>query len=193
MTIFGFNTDVKHGDGVYHVQSEARQNDLLLQTLVFVKGQCVGKHTVSYAQKLAQPGFSSEAMHELLKTQHKNIIDAIQQGRMDSALGSGAEVQDVGGSGLALKWATPAPAGDAAAFSVRFEVLDSGQAVSGAEIVVRPCSSGGGTELARAVSNAAGAAEVSIPLTEDVMRDSAVMVQASHAGKSATRKLRVKK
>ena len=27
--IFGFNTDVKQGDTVYHVQSEARENELL--------------------------------------------------------------------------------------------------------------------------------------------------------------------
>src|SRR5438270_12273809 len=78
MTIFGFNTDVKLADVVYHVQSEARQNDLPLQTLVFVKGQCVGKQAFSYAHEISHPGFSSEAMHELLKTQHKVVIDAIQ-------------------------------------------------------------------------------------------------------------------
>src|SRR4051795_6016595 len=77
MTIFGFNTDVKLADVVYHVQSEARQNDLLLQTMVFVKGQCVGKQAFSYANELSSPGFSTEAMHELLKTQHKALIDAI--------------------------------------------------------------------------------------------------------------------
>src|SRR3954466_2860279 len=103
MTIFGFNTDVKLADVVYHVQSEARQNDLLLQTLVFVKGQCVGKHTVSYARQVSLPEFSTEGIHELLKTQHKSVLDAIQQGRMESVLGSGSEVQDVGGSGLSLQ------------------------------------------------------------------------------------------
>jgi hypothetical protein len=30
--IFGFNTDVKHGDTIYHVQSEARESEKLLQT-----------------------------------------------------------------------------------------------------------------------------------------------------------------
>jgi len=35
--IFGFNTDVKQGDTVYHVQSEARENELILQTQVFVR------------------------------------------------------------------------------------------------------------------------------------------------------------
>jgi len=28
---FGFNTDVKHGDTIYHVQSEARESERLLQ------------------------------------------------------------------------------------------------------------------------------------------------------------------
>ena len=106
MTIFGFNTDVKLADVVYHVQSEARQNDLLLQTLVFVKGQCVGKQAFSYANELSHPGFSTEAIHELLKTQHKAVLDAIQQGQMTAVLGGGGEVQDVGGAGLSLQWTT---------------------------------------------------------------------------------------
>jgi len=112
MTIFGFNTDVKLADVVYHVQSEARQNDLLLQTMVFVKGQCVGKQAFSYAHEISHPGFSTEAMHELLKTQHKAVIDAIQQGQMSSVLGNGSDVQDVGGSGLSLQWKAPATAGE---------------------------------------------------------------------------------
>ena len=41
--IFGFNTDIKHEDTVYHVQSEARENELTLQTQVFVRGRCIGK------------------------------------------------------------------------------------------------------------------------------------------------------
>src|SRR5438309_9413912 len=135
MTIFGFNTDVKLADVVYHVQSEARQNDLLLQTMVFVKGQCVGKRAFSYAHEISHPGFSTEAMHELLKTQHKAVIDALQQGQMSSVLGSGADVQDVGGSGLSLQWKTPAAAGDAADLPVVFQVFDVVEPASGAGAV----------------------------------------------------------
>jgi hypothetical protein len=192
MTIFGFNTDVKHADVVYHVQSEARQNDLLLQTLVFVKGQCVGKRTVSYAHQVSQPEFSTEAIHELLKSQHKTVLDAIQQGHLETELGNGAEVQDVGGSGLSLQW-TAAPAGDAAALPVTFRVLDSGSPANGAEIIVRGVIASDGLELARGVADDAGAAELSIPLTEEVLARGAVMVQAMREGKSATRKFRLKR
>ena len=37
--IFGFNTDIKHEETIYHVQSEAREADMLLQTQVFVRGR----------------------------------------------------------------------------------------------------------------------------------------------------------
>jgi hypothetical protein len=193
MTIFGFNTDVKHADVVYHVQSEARQNDLLLQTLVFVKGQCVGKQAFSYANELSSPGFSTEAMHELLKTQHKALIDAIQQGQLNSVIGGGADVQDVGGSGLSLQWKTAAPAGEPPSLPVSFQVLDLGHAAPGAEIVVRGVIASDGLELARGVASASGSVDLSIPLTEDVLSRGAVMVQATRQGKSVTRKFRVKR
>jgi len=192
MTIFGFNTDVKHADVVYHVQSEARQNDLLLQTLVFVKGQCVGKRTVSYAHQVSRPEFSTEAIHELLKSQHKSVLEVIQQGQLETELSSGNEVQDVGGSGLSLQW-TAAPAGDTATLSVTFRVLDSGSPAGGAEIVVRGVIASDGLELAWGVADDTGTAELSIPLTEEVLSRGAVMVQATREGKSATRKFRLKR
>lgn len=192
MTIFGFNTDVKHADTVYHVQSEARQNDLLLQTLVFVKGQCVGKRTVSYAQQVSQPEFSTEAIHELLKSQHKTVMEAIQQGNLEAELGNGNEVQDVGGSGLSLQW-TATAASDAAILPVTFRVLDSGSPANGAEVAVRGVIASDGLELARGVADDAGAVELSIPLTEEVLARGAVMVQATYQGKSATRKFRLKR
>ena len=86
MTIFGFNTDVKHGDTVYHVESQARAHDFLVQTSVFVKGHCVGKRTTSYAQDAARPNFSDQAIHELLKTQHRMVVNSIGAGTLESAL-----------------------------------------------------------------------------------------------------------
>jgi hypothetical protein len=191
MTIFGFNTDVKRAETTYHVQSEARQQDLLLQTLVFVKGQCVGKQTVSYAEQVSRPEFSTEAIHELLKAQHKNVLEAVQQGRMEAVLGSGTEVQDVGGSGLSLGW-TVEPSSDAAALPVTFRVLDGGQPAPGAQVVVRGVVASDG-ELAGGAADATGTAQLSIPLTQDVAARGAVMVQARHHRKSVTRKLRIKR
>lgn len=89
--IFGFNTDVKFADTVYHVQSEARQHELVLQTLVFLKGRCIGKRTSSYAEQTKQAGFSEEHMHDLLKDQHKHFVAAVREGRIESELGEHSE------------------------------------------------------------------------------------------------------
>lgn len=89
--IFGFNTDVRFADTVYHVQSEARQHELVLQTLVFLKGRCIGKRTASYAEQTKQPGFSEEHMHEMLKDQHKHFVAAVREGRIEAELGERSE------------------------------------------------------------------------------------------------------
>jgi hypothetical protein len=192
MTIFGFNTDVKLGEVMYHVQSEARQGDMLLQTMVFVKGQCVGKRAVSYAQKSGEPGFSEQAMHELLKAQHRAVLEDIQQGRIESVLGSDRGIQDVGEGGLTLRWINSAEQPRGSSFSMSFQVLDGEDRVSGAEIAVS-ANSPGAPPLATATTDAAGGATLDILLTDEVLQDSAVIARASHAGKSATRKFRFRK
>jgi hypothetical protein len=193
MTIFGFNSGVKCGDAQYHVQSEARQHDLLLQTLVFVQGQAVGKHTYSYAAQTLEAGFSEEAIHELLKAQHKSIIDALNEGRMDLVVGHGAEVYDVGGSTLALKWTNSATSSSKAGMTMTFHVQDSGQPVKSAEVVIFPCPPAGATVLARTITNASGDATLAFQPTPEVEHAASVMVRATHGGASATRKFRFKK
>ena len=135
MTIFGFNTDVKLEDATYHVQSEARQADLLLQTMVFVKGQCVGKRTTSYAQKTIDPGFTEEATHEMLKTQHKTMVDTIQQGDITTALTMTGDVEDIEGDGLSLKW-IGSPSLEAGSLRLILLVSDKGIAIPSANIWV---------------------------------------------------------
>jgi len=84
--IFGFNTDVKVGDTVYHVQSEARKADQLLQTQVFVRGRCIGKKATSYAEQVGNAGFNDDRMHEMLKSQHKSILEAVRESRVEGML-----------------------------------------------------------------------------------------------------------
>lgn len=88
--IFGFNTDVKHGDTVYHVQSEALPNTTTLQSTVFVRGRCIGKKSSSYADQVALADFSEQKMHELLKEQHRRVLEAIREGRVESVLTASA-------------------------------------------------------------------------------------------------------
>ncbi len=82
--IFGFNTDIKHSDTVYHVQSEAREGELLLQTQVFVRGRCIGKRATSYADKASTPGFTDQQKEQILRDQHRLVLDSIRDGKLDS-------------------------------------------------------------------------------------------------------------
>jgi len=84
--IFGFNTDVKHGDTVYHVQSEAFPSNQTFQSTVFVQGRVLGKATSSYSTHVGEPDFSEQKMHDLLKDQHRRVLDAIKEGRVESVL-----------------------------------------------------------------------------------------------------------
>lgn len=190
MTIFGYNTDVKHAEVVYHVQSEARQNDLLLQTLIYVKGQCVGKQAFSYAAQTLQPDFSEAAIHDLLKGQHKRMVDAIQEGRMDAVLVLQGEIFDVGGEGLVLNWINSREQSHAGSMKMRFQVLEKGQPAGGAEIILLPTLPSGG-KLARVSADSGGNAEVQVDIT--TLAEPAVIARATRTGKSATRKFRFKK
>src|SRR5437764_6430141 len=86
LMIFGFNTDVKHGDTIYHVQSEAREGEKLLQTQVFVRGRCVGKKAISYAASAAEIGFGDPQKEQLLRDQHRLVLESIKEGKLESVL-----------------------------------------------------------------------------------------------------------
>jgi hypothetical protein len=189
MTIFGFNSNVQRDEVTYHVESQARQSDLLLQTMIFVKGQCVGKHAFSYAAMTLEPGFSEEAMHALLKAQHKNALEILEHGSVASVLSSPAEIQDVNGSGLAMLWTNSSDPARDNQVVVKIQLLDSGKPVAGATVSLRAYPLGDGPVLAQAATDSSGSASVAVRLASG---DSAIIAQATHGGKSVTRKLRLK-
>ncbi len=191
--IFGFNTDVKHGATVYHVQTEAHEGDLLLQTQVFVGGRCIGKRASSYADQVSRPGFSEEQIHELLKEQHRTVLDAVRAGCVQTLLGEHGAVQDAGGDGLALECLTSGAAEADGTIHMRFLVTRDGTPVQGAEVISRLELSQEAPVHSRAVTGADGVAEIPIRAGASPAGELSVLVQAVEAGKSASRKFRLRK
>ncbi len=191
--IFGFNTDVKYGDTVYHVQSEARANDLLLQTQVFVKGRCIGKRAASYADHVTRPGFSEEHMHEMLKAQHRLVLDAVKEGRADGIVDLSNEIQDVDGRGLAVKWTNQEVLLEGRSATMHFTVTDNGKVVAGALVRSRPFLRLEADLASQGSTDADGNLELTVTLDEHALQEGAVIIQATHGDKSATRKFRLKK
>lgn len=83
MPIFGFNTDIKVGKTVFHVQTEDRGvNNPVLDTTIYVKGRVLAKRATSYEAFLASPDFSEAELHSMLERQHKQIMDEVRTGSL---------------------------------------------------------------------------------------------------------------
>ena len=192
--IFGFNTDVKHGDTVYHVQSEARENELLLQTQVFVKGRCVGKRATSYADKRATAGFTDQQKEQILRDQHRLVLDSIRDGRLDTVL----DKQDTAEALDAIKeldvqWLNADSVHSDRSINVRLRVTEGGTGAPGARLTVRFARPDAAPFYSQVVTDSAGDAEMKIDMEESALPDSSLLVQASYSGRTTTRKFRLRK
>ena len=191
--IFGFNTDIKQGDTVYHVQSEARVNDLLLQTQVFVKGHCIGKRASSYAEHAVQPQFSTEEMHEMLKAQHKLMLEGVKAGKMQELFCSDGEVQDVNAGGLAIKWLNSDVTFSSGKVVLKLLVNDQGTPADGALLTSRLSLAPDAHIHTQSMTESDGKGDLEIEVPADAGSELIVLVRAMYGeNKSITRKFRLK-
>jgi len=192
--IFGFNTDVKHDDTVYHVQSEARESELLLQTQVFVRGRCVGKRATSYASRAAEPGFNDNQKEQVLRDQHRLVLNAIRDGFLQTVL----DRQDTPETLAAIKeldvqWLNPDSVHSDHALRMRLHVTDAGAGVQGARLTVRFARPDAAPFYTQVLTDSLGDAEMNIDIDESALPDSSILVQASYSGRTATRKFQLRK
>jgi hypothetical protein len=189
--IFGFNTDVKHGDTIYHVQSEARESELLLQTQVFVRGRCIGKKATSYAGKSAQ--FGDAQKEQQLREQHRLVLDAIREGKLDQALDRPepevlAKVKE-----LEVQWLNAESVHADRNLTMQLRVTEGGAPAPGARLIFRFARPGASPFYTQAVADSGGSAEIKIEVEEAQLPDSSLLVQANFEGRTATRKFMLRK
>ena len=191
--IFGFNTDIKHGDTVYHVQSEARESEQLLQTQVFVRGRCIGKRAISYAADSVQGPLSDQNKEKMLRDQHRQVLDAIRDGKLDSVFDK-QETSDAlaGVKELDLEWLNAHSVHSAGKLQMRLRVTEGGAAVEGARLTLRFARPDSAPFYAQVLTDASGSAEMSIQVDEASLPNSSVLVQASISGRTATRKFELR-
>jgi hypothetical protein len=191
--IFGFNTDVKQGDTVYHVQSEARENELLLQTQVFVRGRCIGKRAVSYAEQLSGD-FTDQQKEQMLRDQHRLVLDSIREGRLESVLDRRETPESLASvKELDLQWVNADSVHADRSLLMRVRVTEGGTPAPGARLTFRLARPDAAPFYTQAIADSAGNAEMKIELEEHALPDSSVLVQANLAGRTATRKFRLRK
>lgn len=86
--ITGYNTDVRHNEVVFHVQTEDKgAENPFIESLVYVGGQVLAAKRAGYADLIAQePG--DRPIVALMERQHRTVIAAIRSGRFDGKLES---------------------------------------------------------------------------------------------------------
>jgi len=192
--IFGFNTDVKFGDTVYHVQSEARESELLLQTQVFVRGRCVGKRATPYGERVPDGGFTDQQKEQILREQHRLVLDAIRDGKIDEALDKRDTPEVLAAiNELDVQWLNAESVHANRQIVMQLRVVDGGIGVQGARLTVRFARPDAAPFYTQVVTDSSRNAEMKIDIDEASLPDSSVLVQANHGGRTATRKFRLRK
>jgi hypothetical protein len=100
--ITGFNTDVRHNNRVFHIQTEDKgEGNPFIESLVYVGGEILATRRTSYGEVLKEPR-DDRAIQELMEQQHRTMIAAIQRGRFDGPDGSLRVPEEEGGIAKAI-------------------------------------------------------------------------------------------
>ena len=84
--ITGYNTDVRHNEVVFHVQTEDKGlSNPYIESLVYVGGQVLASKRANYAEMLAA-GKEEKDIVQLMDHQHRTMIAAIKHGKLDAKL-----------------------------------------------------------------------------------------------------------
>jgi len=210
--IFGFNTDIRHEDTVYHVQSEAREGERLLQTQVFVRGRCIGKRAVPYdfnaagggSENLNSPASADGASEvrsssndqdreKVLRELHREVLDAIRDGKLDSILDKRDTPETLAAvKELDLAWVNAQSVHSGGTLTMKIRVTDGSAIAPGARLTLRFARPNAAPYYAQVLTDATGNAQMNIQVEEDSLADSSVTVQASFDGRTVTRKFKLR-
>lgn len=82
--ITGYNTDIEHGDRVYHVQTEDKGLDNpVVESLIYSGGEIVTSRRSSYAEVVESGSYREDEIQERMNRQHQNLIRDVRLGKFD--------------------------------------------------------------------------------------------------------------
>ncbi len=159
--ITGYNTDVRHGNRIFHVQTEDKgQANPKIETLIYVGGEILDSYRLPYEDLIASPPVSESAIQERMDDQHRAVIRDIKNGKYDLTPSDVAEQQafndrpldqaileflqqegDMDSLELVLDQPLKPAFGSLFRLQVRARLCQSQSPVSGAEVAVKLVSS----------------------------------------------------
>jgi hypothetical protein len=83
--ITGYNTDVRHGSRVFHVQTEDKGlSNPKIESLIYLGGEILDSYRGTYDDLLADPPVPDHAIQTRMEEQHKAVIRDIKNGKYDT-------------------------------------------------------------------------------------------------------------
>lgn len=81
----GFNTDVRVGETVFHVQTEDRgPNRPVIDTVVYQNGRVLYRRTFNYKHFVDSSEFTQEGLRERVEEHHRAVIEDLRAGTLES-------------------------------------------------------------------------------------------------------------
>ncbi len=82
--ITGYNTDVRHGNRVFHVQTEDKGlSNPKIETLIYVGGEILDSYRSSYEDLITAPPITESVIQSRMDEQHRAVIRDIKNGKYD--------------------------------------------------------------------------------------------------------------
>jgi len=82
----GFNTDVRVGENIFHVQTEDRgPSHPVIDTAVYQNGRVVHRRSSNYQEFATSAEFSIEGVRQRVEEQHRTIIQELRSGALGGA------------------------------------------------------------------------------------------------------------
>lgn len=197
---FGFNSNVRVGDAVYHVQTEDRgPSHPFLDTVVYMAGRVVYKRSTNY-QKFAD-GIEEKALaqklHEHLAQQHRDVIAKLEAGNLpmrgNEKSQPAAENAEVRHS-LDLRLKNPQSWFMSGNVTLEIELCetDSQRRVKGAEVQAYLEHEGQRIPCAEMATDAEGCATLKFSMPPNVADGSSLVVCATDGSRSRELRFRLK-
>jgi hypothetical protein len=192
--IFGFNTDIKHEETIYHVQSEAREADMLLQTQVFVRGRCIGKRATPYVEQAKSPGFTDQKKEEILREQHRLVLDAIRNGKLEEVFEKRETPESLAIiKELDIQWLNADSVHAQDKLAMKLRAAEDGKGIAGARLTVRFARPHADPFYTQITTDTSGDAELVFEIEEEQLPEASLLVQVNNSGRTATRKFQLRK
>ncbi len=180
----GFNSNIRLGDTVYHVQTEDRgSSHPFIDTIVYAEGRVLHRRSTSYLGMLGSASMNQVELLQRVEQQHRRVIEELRLGMLKLDSAAGAPV------GIEIRLLNPNAWFSSGMVTLQIEVRERGTCQPGEGVSVEVALEGTVEPMRFAArTNSEGYAELSFPLPEIVPDGATLVIRAAgHSGEDEIR------